>query len=272
MVNIFDSESLIKQSTAPLKADEYLNDGLAFCKVCNKPRQCRISYQNREYILPTPCRCEDEEFDRLERRIAEDKRLKRVAVLKKGIKDERYRAMRFDTSEHDVLGFASEYVANFKEYKRENTGLMILGTTGTGKTYAAACIANALVERCVSVYMANILYITGKMMNQFDSERMKYIESLQSYDLLIIDDFGVERETSFAMEQTYHLIETRYRSQKPLIITSNLTLQQLKTEDITLNRTYQRVIEMCHPVIMSGKSFRTNKANERYLRLKDRLK
>lgn len=272
MVNIFDSASIIKQATAPLKTDEYIKDGLAYCNECNEPRRCRIMYQGREYILPTPCRCEDEAFALAERGNAEDKRVKRIAELKKEIKDERYKAMRFDISRYDVLGFASEYVENFAEYKRENTGLMILGTTGTGKTYAAACIANALVERCVSVYMANILYITGKMMNQFDSERMKYIESLQGYELLIIDDFGVERETSFAMEQTYNLIETRYRSKKPLIITSNLTLQQLKTEDIGLNRTYQRVIEMCHPVIMSGKSLRTDKANERYLRLKDRLK
>ena len=46
--------------------------------------------------------------------------------------------------------------------------------------------------------------------------------------LLIIDDLGVERSTEYAMEQMFFVIDSRYRSRRPMIITTNLKLAELK--------------------------------------------
>lgn len=51
------------------------------------------------------------------------------------------------------------------------------------------------------------------------------------YPLLIIDDFGMERDTSYGLEQLYNVIDSRYRSKKPLIVTTNLTLQELQNPE-----------------------------------------
>ena len=68
----------------------------------------------------------------------------------------------------------------------------------------------------------------------------------QSEMLLIIDDFGMERGTEYGLEQVYNVIDSRYRSGKPLIVTTNLTLDSLQNpQDTAHARIYDRLLEMC---------------------------
>lgn len=54
--------------------------------------------------------------------------------------------------------------------------------------------------------------------------------------LLIIDDLGAERGTDYSLERVYDIIDSRYRSNKPIILTTNLTMEQMKNcEDIRYN-------------------------------------
>lgn len=81
------------------------------------------------------------------------------------------------------------------------------------------------------------------------------------YDLLIIDDLGVERSTEYAMEQMFHVIDCRYRSRKPMIITTNLKLSELKNPpDLVHARVYDRILERCGPILFAGKNFREENA------------
>lgn len=259
------------QDSVMINIDEYMHDGIKHCSICNDPRQYKLVLQGKEYLMKTPCLCQQQELDAAENQVALIKKNQNIERLKRGITDTKYKEMTFDKSTCSELVFAKRYVDNFQKYKHDNIGLMILGETGTGKTYAAACIANSLIQQEVSVFMANMLYITDKMTSLFSDDRLEFIQSLQRYSLLIIDDFGVERSTEFACEQVYNLIETRYRCKKPLIITSNLTPDQLKTDELRLKRTYDRVKEMCHPIIMEGESIRKSIANDRYQRIKNEL-
>ena len=45
----------------------------------------------------------------------------------------------------------------------------------------------------------------------FSEDRADFIASFNEYDLLIIDDRGVERSTEYAMEQMFFVIDSRYR-------------------------------------------------------------
>ena len=84
-------------------------------------------------------------------------------------------------------------------------------------------------------------------------------------DLLIIDDLGAERETSYALERVYNVIDSRYRANKPMLLTTNLGVEELKNSDnIQYRRTYDRILEICYPVEFTGPSWRRKEAGTRY--------
>ena len=94
-----------------------------------------------------------------------------------------------------------------------------------------------------------------------ESDKNKYLDRLNDHSLLIIDDLGIERGTEYALEQVYNVIDTRYKSGKPLVITTNLTLDELKSPaDIPHKRIYDRVLGMCVPVMFNGTNFRKEEA------------
>lgn len=81
--------------------------------------------------------------------------------------------------------------------------------------------------------------------------------------------FGMERGTEYALEQIYNIVDNRYRSRKPLIVTTNLTLDEIRhPQDTTHARIYDRLLEMCVPVSCIGVSFRKETAQEKLERLK----
>ena len=66
---------------------------------------------------------------------------------------------------------------------------------------------------------------------------------------------------STALECAYDIVNERYKSQKPLIITTNLTMKEMKNEkELALKRIYSRLIELCTPVKVQGLQRREEKA------------
>ena len=97
----------------------------------------------------------------------------------------------------------------------------------------------------------------NRLTGVFAEDRAAFIASLDDYSLLVIDDLGVERSTEYAMEQMFTVIDSRYRSKKPLIVTTNLKLEEIKNPpDLAHARIYDRILERCAPVLFSGKNFR----------------
>ena len=99
--------------------------------------------------------------------------------------------------------------------KKQNTGLLLFGDVGTGKSFFAGCIANALLDRDVPVLMTNFPSILNRLTGVFAEDRAAFIASLDDYSLFVIDDLGVERNTEYAMGQMFIVIDSRYRSKKP---------------------------------------------------------
>lgn len=94
-------------------------------------------------------------------------------------------------------------------------------------------------------------------------QREEYMTELQDCGLLILDDFGVERHTEFAQELMYHIINGRYNRRKPMVITTNMTLQQLKNPgSLSEQRLHDRILEVCVPVCFDAESLRREKAAE----------
>ena len=88
-------------------------------------------------------------------------------------------------------------------------------------------------------------------------DRNQFIDSLNRYSLLIIDDLGIERNSEFALEQVFNVIDSRYRSKKPLIVTTNLTLTELNNApDVAHRRIYDRILERCAPIRINNRNIR----------------
>ena len=117
--------------------------------------------------------------------------------------------------------------------------------------------------------MTNFAHILNELNNSF-SGRNEVVDRLCRYPLLIIDDFGMERSTEYALEQIYNIVDSRYRSRKPLIVTTNLTLDEIRhLQDTAHARIYDRLLEMCVPISCIGVSFRKETAQEKLERLKE---
>ena len=100
------------------------------------------------------------------------------------------------------------------------------------------------MEQEVPVRMTNFARIMNELNNSF-SGRNAVVDRLCRYPLLIIDDFGMERGTEYALEQVYNIVDSRYRSQKPLIVTTNLTLDEIRHPQILLTPAFMTAFWKC---------------------------
>lgn len=241
--------------------EQYLGeDGRIYCGKCHTPVQCRITFEGRERIMPCICKCQKEERERQEQRMKEEEQLLYVRRLKAaGIQERHLQDWTFaSATDTPSVQMAKRYTENWKKVKAENLGLLLWGDVGTGKSFLAACIANALLEKGVPVLMTNFSKILNQMGAMYSDERYRYIASFNRFSLLIIDDLGIERNTEYALEQVYAVVDERYKAGLPLIITTNLTISQLRNpEDVAHARIYSRILEMCTPVHVPGLDRRT---------------
>ena len=218
------------------------------------------------YFMPR-CICQCQREAEEQRKAAEERqrRMERIKRRKaQGLQDRYLYDYTFanDNGENPLMDKARAYVENWKEAYKSNIGLLLFGDVGTGKSFFAGCIANALLDQDVPVLMTNFPTILNRLTGMFSEERAEFIASLGEYDLLIIDDLGVERSTDYAMEQMFFIIDSRYRSRKPMIITTNLKLAELKNPpDLAHARIYDRILERCAPILFAGKNFREENAS-----------
>ena len=121
----------------------------------------------------------------------------------------------------------------------------------------------------IPVVMTSFVKILQNIQGNPDEEE-KIMAGLNVAKLLIIDDLGAERSTDYALEKVYNIIDSRYLSGKPLILTTNMTLKEMQeTQDIRYKRIYDRIFEMCFPVRFAGRSWREKVAAKRFDEMKN---
>lgn len=248
--------ALSHQSIKKNEGDYIGEDGLLYCGKCNTPKQVRVEILGEIKEPLCKCQCEIDREHRAEEKAKKDKHDAYIAFLKNEcFPDSRMAEWTFandDGGDSKTTDIAQRYVANFDKMKNDGKGLLFFGGVGSGKTYTSACIANALLERGNRVRVTNFATIANEIQSSFDG-RDEYYEALARYDLLVIDDLLAERKTEYMSEIVYNVIDTRYRSGLPLIVTTNLTSEELKNPaDITYQRIFSRLLEMCIPIKVSG--------------------
>ena len=159
------------------------------------------------------------------------------------------------------LAKARGYAQNWDEFKKAGIGLLLFGNVGTGKSYAAGCIANALIDKEVSVLMVGVSDAVNRMQGNFGADRDSYMTSLMRPELLILDDLGAERNTSFGKERVFDVISRRRLTGKPMIITTNIPIVTMqKAASLDERRIYDRILEVCVPIRFDGENFRRGNA------------
>lgn len=255
-------------------------EGLRRCERCGELIERRIAWpvmdgtkRLEEKIMPVMCRCMREEEERERRKAKYEADMRAVNALKaESLLDARLANASLATYQRNPgndYGYrvAERYVLKFPELLKKGQGLIFYGGVGTGKSYTAACIANALMEKRQSVIMTSFVKILSRAGNSGVSEDT--IQRLNRPKLLILDDLGAERSTDYVVENVYNIIDSRYRSGKPLILTTNLTLEEMKTaNDMRYQRIFDRVFSMCFPVRFVGESWRKASAVHRFDEMK----
>ena len=265
----FTEKATVITPSRELQPDEYFNetDHLIYCSKCNTPRQCRHELQGKVLIPSIRCKCQQEIFEQEEaQRKLHEKQMEIEHLKTSGLQDKALYDYTFarDNGINPEIKLAHNYVSNWEEMRANASGLLIWGDVGTGKSFFAGCIANALLEKGVPVLMTNFSRILNTLTGMHFEDRNQFINSLNRYSLLIIDDLGIERNSDFALEQVFNVIDSRYRSGKPLIVTTNLTLDDLRNpEDTAHSRIYDRLLSMCVPVRFTGDNFRQETAQRK---------
>ncbi|MBQ9647869.1 MAG: ATP-binding protein [Oscillospiraceae bacterium] len=272
---MIDFEEMLrcKAEATPAPEDYEGEDGLLYCGKCHTPKQFRMSAPPMEgRLIRCPCQCEQERRQRADAEREAQRHAQAVEdLMRRGFTDAAMRTWTFanDNGKCPQMKHARFFVEHWETMKAENIGYLLWGDVGTGKSFFAGCIANALMEREISVCMTNFAAVLNDLAASYEG-RNEYIARLCRAELLIVDDFGVERGTEYGLEQVYNVIDSRYRSGKPLIVTTNLPLNDLRhPQDTAHARIYDRLLAMCAPIRFTGENFRALTAQDKLARLKN---
>lgn len=247
----------------------YEKDGHVYCKKCHEQIDGKpMEVLNQVLIFRSSCKCdkEREEQQKLRERAMKIEDLKKNCFIER--KQEQFTFKNADNlTDQEIIKKAKRYVENFDKFKEENIGLIIYGGVGSGKTYLTCAIANAIIEKylysCKVINFSQILNDLQK--GGFNLDRNQYINNLTNKTLLVIDDFGIERDTEYALEQIYNVINARYQKDKPTIITTNIDYKELdrSQESLILERIYSRIREMGVPFKVDGDDRRRKRRDEK---------
>ena len=251
-------------------------DGLAYCRICGEPVQRYIQWLDMPpRAVPIACKCIREEEAAWKAKQEAEERERRRSICFGGVGLARLEGATFATDGGKNPGqkqHGEAYVARFEEMRDAGQGLLLCGGVGTGKSHLAAQISNALIDAGYRVYFATVGRIQADTASGYLDDRAEYIRSLNAYDLLVLDDLGAERGTEYMQELMFSVVDGRYSTGKPLIVTTNASVQDMKTPKTQMQeRIYDRILQMCFPIRFDGGSLRREDTKARYYKTQEIL-
>lgn len=253
--------------------------GLLVCEKCGEPRQKQmfLSGRDKPFIIHIPCECE---------RRAERERLKRdeLASAKKKVDEMRrecfarsgfYRDCTFAGDDGLTPGLSSvcqRYADAFDP--NDPYGLLLWGSVGTGKSFMSSSIANRVIDLGYSALQTDVRCIVNLMESSFEN-RQRNLDRILGYDLLLIEDLGAQRSTSYMMEHVFSVIDGRYKTGKPMVVTTNFGSDRINGSlhdgDDPWSRIFDRILERCYPIRFTGENRRTIKKDDMRKIMRERL-
>lgn len=234
-----------RQAERTAQSGEYKDKatGLIMCDKCKEPLQCRIKGR----LFPIICRCEREAKEKIKAQLDEYEHIQRQKQLVSGIKADAFKVYTFDNDDRrnvSISKLCCDYIRHWQEVEQISGGLLFYGDVGGGKTFYAGCIANALIKRGVPVLFTSLRDLVDNRQNA--KYKGTELWDLKEYRLFVLDDIGAEKLNRADLDTAFQVIDDIYLLQKPLIVTTNLTLEQLrKPNNQEIARLYSRILERC---------------------------
>lgn len=260
-----------KETNAREDGDYIGEDGLLYCGKCHTRKERILTIFGKSRKESMNCACKQAAYMAMQA----DMRRKQLeirrdeAFLLSEMKD--WTFANDDGANPKLTEALKRYVDGFPRMIEKAQGILLYGNSGTGKTFAACEVANALIDKGYRVFVSSFSRMANAMQSTWDG-RQEYLNDLSRYQLIVIDDLGVERQTPYMQEIVYNIVDARYRSRLPMIITTNLDISEIKKPgDVSNTRIYDRLIEMCFPIEVSGASRRRGKVCESYNGMKQFL-
>lgn len=270
MFNFFEKFEKIseQQHKRVVRGDEYKDEasGLIMCGKCKEPLQCRV----RGMTFPVVCRCEREADEKIKKQLDEYQYLQRQKQLNAGVKADAFKVYTFDRDDKrniPITKICCDYIRHWREMEQISGGLLFYGDVGGGKTFYAGCIANALIKRSVPVLFTSLRDLVDN--RQAAKYKGAELWNLKEYRLFVLDDIGAEKLNRADLDSAFQVIDDIYLLQKPLIVTTNLDLEQLRTpNNQEIARLYSRILERCpKPVFVGNQRNRLTAADEKQKQL-----
>lgn len=164
----------------------------------------------------------------------------------------------YDPSSNDkALKVATEYVKDFAGRIKTGRGLMMIGEVGRGKTRLATTIAiEAMRQRYTARYVTTVSLL-DRIKETFaqgsrESEE-DVINGFTQCNFLVLDDFGKENPTQWSEERIFRIIDERYAKCRPIIITTNIGIDDIKTRyPWSGEAIVSRLYETCTGIMLTG--------------------
>ena len=152
----------------------------------------------------------------------------------------------------EIARVAPDVVQEVRRYVREidanldaGRGLWLMGDVGTGKTTLAMIVSKAAIDagRSVAIYSLPRLLNLIRAAIETEAGMIGFLEQLAAVDLLHIDDLGAENTTDWVLEQLYSIVNSRYEDERAMIVTTNLSYEELSAQ--LGERTVSRLVAIC---------------------------
>ena len=247
----------------------FMKDNIIHCKVCGEP----LEIERGATKIPLVCSCYEKQEKARKMRENEQKRkdyinyLRSISMVGKRFENANFNDIdkNHNKSYLQACSRCENYCNKSNEMLENGFGIYIYGSCGGGKTYLTACMANKLIEKAHSVLFTNFMEISRMIRNTYDTSNdeneSEVIERIKNVDFLFIDDFGTEKvakggEENWLQEKIYDIINSRYIDLKPVIFSSNYSIEQLAERGF-MEKTIDRVSEMSTAIMkIQEKNFR----------------
>ena len=197
-----------------------------FIKENNKTKQCSCFSQeiiNATYKQSNMLRLEEENFETFD-----------ICYYSTQVDKKKYSIEKSPTENIQCIKkVAQDFCENINSKSQKN--ILFTGNTGLGKTFLANCIAKELLTKGKTVVYQTAPILMDKVIeykfsyNKTGIEKEQY-EKIFDVDLLIIDDLGTETMSNVKFTELFNIINTRLLKNKKILISTNLTLNQLYKE------------------------------------------
>lgn len=254
-----------------LKEDEYLKDGVPYCKNCNTARY----FVRENFVAGCLCKCQSdavEQRDEIERKIKLAKYLKELknkSLLGERYKDATFGSIEIINEEHqNIINRLIKYCEGFKEHN-DGLGIYLFGSNGSGKTLLTACMLDKLNSQFIECMFTNVHKIKEELLSTDIRKQKGFMQRVVSVPVLFLDDFATEifkknGDDSWVQDIVYDIVNTRYNNMLPTIYTSNCSLRECLEQRGVMQKTVDRIFESTVQIKLDLPSYRLRKKENVY--------